>query len=61
MHELSEPTRYTPEPDETLTDDVFINARQHGSEVGYSRLVDAEPVKADETAGLSGALYEGLS
>ena len=31
MHELSEPTRYTPEPDETLTDDVFINARQHGS------------------------------
>lgn len=40
MHELSEPTRYTPEPDETLTDDVFINARQHGSEVGYSRLVD---------------------
>ena len=40
MHEFSEPARYTPEPDDTLTDDVFFNARQHGSEVGYSRLVD---------------------
>ena len=40
MYEFSEPTRSTPEPDDTLTDDVFTNAREHGSEVGYSRLVD---------------------
>jgi long-chain acyl-CoA synthetase len=39
MHEMSEPARYTPAPGDTLTDDVVANARDHGSEVGYSRRV----------------------
>ena len=39
MQEHAEPTRYTPAPGETLTDDVFTNARVHASEVGYSRRV----------------------
>ena len=39
MHEMSEPARYIPAPDDNLTDDVFDNAREHGGEVGYSRRV----------------------
>ena len=39
MHEKAEPARYTPAPEDTLTDDVFANARVHGPEVGYSRRV----------------------
>jgi long-chain acyl-CoA synthetase len=39
MHETAEPARYTPSPDETLTDDVFANARAHGPETGYLRRV----------------------
>jgi long-chain acyl-CoA synthetase len=39
MHEAAEPARYTPSPDESLTDDVFANARTHGSETGYVRRV----------------------
>ena len=39
MHEMAEPARYTPAPNDTLTDDVFANARAHGPEIGYSRRV----------------------
>jgi long-chain acyl-CoA synthetase len=39
MREKAEPARYTPAPEDTLTDDVFANARDHGPETGYSRLV----------------------
>ena len=39
MHEKVEPARYTPAPSDTLTDDVFANARDHGPEVGYSRRI----------------------
>jgi long-chain acyl-CoA synthetase len=39
MHEAAEPARYTPSPDESLTDDVFANARTHASETGYVRRV----------------------
>lgn len=41
MLEMAEPARYTPAPNDILTDDVVVNARDHGSEVGYSRRVDA--------------------
>ncbi|MDN5766032.1 MAG: long-chain fatty acid--CoA ligase [Humibacillus sp.] len=39
MRETTEPARYVPAPDDLLTDDVFANARDHGSEVRYSRRV----------------------
>ena len=39
MLEMAEPARYTPAPHDILTDDVVVNARDHGPEVGYSRRV----------------------
>jgi long-chain acyl-CoA synthetase len=39
MREMSEPARYTPTAQDTLSDDVVVNARDHGAEVGYSRPV----------------------
>ncbi len=39
MLEKAEPARYVPAPEDTLTDDVFANARDHGPEACYSRRV----------------------
>lgn len=39
MREMSEPARYTAVTHDTLSDDVVVNARDHGPEVGYSRPV----------------------
>ncbi|GAA2164214.1 long-chain acyl-CoA synthetase [Humibacillus xanthopallidus] len=39
MQDIAEPARYTPTPDDLLTDDLFANARAHGPETGYSRRV----------------------
>ncbi|MEO8828375.1 AMP-binding protein, partial [Lapillicoccus sp.] len=42
MLETAEPAHYVPAPEDTLTDDVFANARDHGPEVRYSRRVADE-------------------
>jgi long-chain acyl-CoA synthetase len=49
MREKAEPARYIPAPEETLTDDLFANARDHGPETGYSRLVDDRWVPVTHT------------
>lgn len=64
MFEKAEPAHYVPAREDTLTDDVFANARDHGSEVRYSRRVGDDWVLvthaelaarvADVAAGLMG-------
>ena len=39
MREISVPPVYVPGPTDNLTDDVVVNAAEHGEDVGYSRRV----------------------
>jgi long-chain acyl-CoA synthetase len=62
MREMSEPARYTPATNDTLTDDVVVNARDHGAELGYSRPVGDEwvPVTHAQLAELVTDVAAGL-